>query len=122
MDIRLVPCEACGTEGRKLIGPANDPNPRDDGPCLACDGTGSEIVEVEPVDMNERCAHCGRDLVLRSFHPCLEQGCPFASCVKVDGEWLMCTEAQLARIHNDEDWEFSNRHETGRYREFNDEW
>lgn len=50
---RIVPCEACSTEGRILRGHPNDPNPEDCGPCLYCEGTGGEIIETEPIEMED---------------------------------------------------------------------
>jgi hypothetical protein len=55
-DFRIVPCEWCGTEGRlyrTASGHPNDPDTIDIGPCSACEGTGGEIVEVEPITMEE---------------------------------------------------------------------
>lgn len=52
-EVRIVPCETCGSEGRILVGPPTDPNPRDCGPCPFCEGTGGEIVTVEPVEKEE---------------------------------------------------------------------
>jgi hypothetical protein len=48
-DHRIVLCEVCGSEGRILTGHPNDPYPRDGGPCPACEGTGLEVIEVEPI-------------------------------------------------------------------------
>lgn len=77
-DIRVVPCQACSSEGRRFSGHPNDPNPKDEGLCDACDGTGGEIVEVSPVEMEdlERCAVCGATLFL---YPCHERACPFGA-------------------------------------------
>lgn len=50
---RIVPCEHCGSEGRLYSGHANDPNPRDDGPCPVCEGTGGEIIEAEPITLED---------------------------------------------------------------------
>lgn len=55
-DPRIVPCTRCGSEGRLYSGPANDPNPRDEGPCPVCEGTGGEIIETEPVTLDDLCA------------------------------------------------------------------
>ena len=49
MDVRIVPCEACGTEGRILRGQYE--GERDCGQCPVCNGTGCEIIEVEPIEM-----------------------------------------------------------------------
>lgn len=37
MPAHMTTCRACGGEGRELIGHANDPHPRDVGPCEFCD-------------------------------------------------------------------------------------
>lgn len=55
-DHRIVLCEHCGSEGRIYRGHANDPNPRDDGPCPVCEGTGYEVVTTEPITMEEALA------------------------------------------------------------------
>jgi len=52
-DLRIVPCEACGTEGRIYRGHPNDPHPRDAGPCPVCEGTGSEVIETWPIEMDD---------------------------------------------------------------------
>lgn len=65
-DVRVVPCTHCGSEGRLYRGHANDPNPRDCGPCPVCEGTGGEVIEVEPVELEnleaERAAEERRQL------------------------------------------------------------
>ena len=73
---RIVPCETCGTEGRIYRGHPNDPNPRDDGPCPACEETGGEIIEVQPIELEDldHCRDCGQKLPL--LYPCNEQYCP----------------------------------------------
>ncbi len=50
---RILPCEACGSEGRIYSGHPNDPHPRDEGPCPWCEGTGGEIIETEPVTLDD---------------------------------------------------------------------
>jgi hypothetical protein len=74
-DYRLVLCETCGSEGRIYRGLYEDE--RDCGPCPACEGTGGEIVEVEPIEMEDLsdCPHCGASINPMLF-PCFEQGCP----------------------------------------------
>jgi hypothetical protein len=60
-DVRIVGCEACGTEGRIYVtdwspGDWNEPGhwgERDTGPCPYCEGTGGEIIEVEPIEMDD---------------------------------------------------------------------
>lgn len=82
---RIVLCEACGSEGRILRAEySTDPNPRDCGPCPYCEGTGGEIIETQPVDMDDldamagtaepsfRCA-CGCE-VTADEHPCNNPG------------------------------------------------
>lgn len=59
-DPRIVPCEHCGTEGR-IYERADfydrqygwQPGERDLGPCEACEGTGGEIVETEPITLED---------------------------------------------------------------------
>ena len=49
----LVPCEACGSEGRIYRGHPNDPHPRDCGPCPECGGTGEiegELIIMEDLE------------------------------------------------------------------------
>lgn len=46
-NVRIVCCENCGSEGRVYIGQYEDE--RDNGECPVCEGTGGEIVEVEPI-------------------------------------------------------------------------
>ena len=41
-DCRVVPCEHCGAEGVT-----------DHGACTLCEGSGSEIVEVQPIEMED---------------------------------------------------------------------
>lgn len=55
-DPRFIPCQACGSEGRRYSGHPNDPNPVDEGECGVCEGTGGEIVETEPVTLDDICA------------------------------------------------------------------
>ena len=50
-EVRLVLCSACGSEGRVIRHFCGDDH--DEGPCPVCEGTGSEIVEVEPIDMED---------------------------------------------------------------------
>ncbi len=52
-DYRIILCEACSSEGRVYRGHANDPNPRDEGPCPACEGTGGEIIETQPIELED---------------------------------------------------------------------
>lgn len=48
---RIIPCEACQSEGRILRGQYEDE--RDCGPCPYCEGTGGEIIETEPIEMED---------------------------------------------------------------------
>lgn len=50
-DVRIVPCEACGTEGCRYFGHPNAPDHEYCEPCPYCEGTGGEIVTVEPVGL-----------------------------------------------------------------------
>lgn len=52
-DPRIWPCQWCGSEGRIYSGHPNDPDPRDEGACEACDGTGLEVIETEPIEMED---------------------------------------------------------------------
>lgn len=73
---RIVPCDHCGSEGRLYSGHANDPDPRDDGPCPACEGTGGEIIETDPVTLDDMCcSDCGA-LINPLRYPCHEKTCP----------------------------------------------
>jgi hypothetical protein len=54
---RIVPCEACGSEGRILRGQYEDE--RDCGPCPHCEGTGGEIIETQPIELADyECQDC----------------------------------------------------------------
>jgi hypothetical protein len=50
-DLRIIACEACGTEGRVLVTVAGQWDPEDRGPCPYCEGTGGEIITVQPIEM-----------------------------------------------------------------------
>lgn len=60
-NFRIVECAACGGEGRILVSgwvyehgcgvPHRDL--LDDGRCDLCDGTGGEIIETEPVTLED---------------------------------------------------------------------
>lgn len=55
-DVRLILCEYCGSEGRiygSRSGHQNDPDTIDRGPCAACEGTGRELIEVEPITLED---------------------------------------------------------------------
>ena len=75
---RVVPCTHCGSEGRLYSGHANDPNPLDCGECPVCKGTGGEIIETEPIELQdmdrENCPVCQARPFL---FPCFDQECPF---------------------------------------------
>lgn len=78
---RIILCEHCGSEGRIYSGHPNDPNPRDEGPCQVCHGTGSEIIETEPIEIEDLdqasgCPDCGAQ-INPMLYPCLEKTCPY---------------------------------------------
>ena len=50
-DLRIVACEACGTEGRVLVTMPGEWDPEDRGPCPYCEGTGGEIITTQPIEM-----------------------------------------------------------------------
>lgn len=50
-DPRIVPCDRCGSEGRLYSGQYEDE--RDCGECPVCEGTGGEIIETEPIEMED---------------------------------------------------------------------
>ena len=50
-DPRIVWCEWCGSEGRIYRGQYDDE--RDCGQCPACDGTGFEVIETQPIEMED---------------------------------------------------------------------
>ena len=47
---RLIRCEYCDGEGRIYRG---YPDERDEGQCSVCEGTGTDVVETEPVTEEE---------------------------------------------------------------------
>lgn len=51
MTYRIINCECCGGEGRDLRG--SGPDPIDYGECTVCEGTGRELIEVEPIEMED---------------------------------------------------------------------
>jgi hypothetical protein len=68
-EVRLVLCSACGSEGRIIRHFCGDDH--DEGPCPVCEGVGSEIVEVEPIDIEDLApAICDR-----FGGPCCEWAC-----------------------------------------------
>lgn len=75
-DVRIVGCEACGSEGRILRG--DGPYPTDYGPCPECSGTGVVEIDVEPV-APEECPHCHR--LFMQGDTCWAGGCPMG------GDW-----------------------------------
>lgn len=48
---RIVLCECCGSEGRIYRGRYEDE--RDCGQCPACKGTGYEVIETEPIELED---------------------------------------------------------------------
>jgi len=53
IDLRIVACEACGTEGRVLVTVPGQWDPEDHGPCPYCEGTGGEIITTQPIEMED---------------------------------------------------------------------
>jgi len=49
-DFRIVCCEACGSEGRIYYGECDDGFSE---PCPYCEGTGGEIIPVEPITLDD---------------------------------------------------------------------
>jgi hypothetical protein len=47
MDVRIINCQSCGSEGRFYQGEI------DLGPCPWCGGTCIEFVDVEPIEMED---------------------------------------------------------------------
>ncbi|MGY3609892.1 MULTISPECIES: hypothetical protein [unclassified Bradyrhizobium] len=61
---RVVLCEACGSEGRLFTLTHIS---REDGqwdghsePCPWCEGTGGEVIETQPIDMEDLEEMCGQ--------------------------------------------------------------
>ena len=48
---RIICCETCGGEGQIYGGEYEDE--RDCGPCEVCEGTGGEIIETQPIEMED---------------------------------------------------------------------
>jgi DnaJ-class molecular chaperone len=46
-DYRVVLCEACGSEGRLVDDYYGDK------PCKWCDGTGGEVIKVQPIEQHD---------------------------------------------------------------------
>lgn len=73
-NLRIIPCECCQTEGRIYRGQYEDE--RDYGQCPVCEGTGGEVIETEPVTLDDMCcSDCGAR-INPMLYPCLEQTCP----------------------------------------------
>lgn len=56
MDLRVVVCQDCDGEGRRWrthFSHWDPPEDVDAGPCATCEGTGYEVVEVEPLTEDE---------------------------------------------------------------------
>lgn len=51
-DWRIVLCEHCQSEGR-ILRSNGGPDDIDCGECPVCEGTGSEIIEVQPIEMED---------------------------------------------------------------------
>ena len=62
---RIVPCLDCGTEGRIYIADyfydrdGLQQGERDDGPCPSCEGTGGELIETDPITLEDLDAMVG---------------------------------------------------------------
>lgn len=58
MNERIVQCAACNGEGR-MFEPCCDwqhgPGEIDVGPCEECEGTGGQVIETEPVELEDLC-------------------------------------------------------------------
>jgi hypothetical protein len=50
-DLRIVGCEYCSTEGKLYCGEFDEE--RCIGDCPICEGTGGEIIETQPIDMED---------------------------------------------------------------------
>lgn len=54
---RVILCEACGSEGRIRWGSRQFDNygneMEHDEPCPYCEGTGGEIIETQPIEMED---------------------------------------------------------------------
>jgi hypothetical protein len=51
-DWRVVLCESCGSEGRTYRS-SGGPDEIDYGPCPYCEGTGGEMIRVEPIEIDD---------------------------------------------------------------------
>lgn len=53
-DVRVVGCDACGTEGRIYLPDSGGYwGERGTAPCPYCDGTGGEVIAVWPIEMDD---------------------------------------------------------------------
>lgn len=86
MNENRIPCERCQSEGRIYRGHPNDPNPRDEGPCPVCEGTGGELVETQPVTMED--LYCDMGVGCHETGVCFaeSQGQPDRCPKKLGGE------------------------------------
>ena len=54
---RIVLCETCGSEGHLIVHSARDWHTGawmdETEPCPYCEGTGGEIIETQPIDMED---------------------------------------------------------------------
>jgi hypothetical protein len=57
-DWRIVLCECCGSEGRIYHGEYDDGWSK---PCDVCEGTGGEIIETQPITMEDLDDRCDSD-------------------------------------------------------------
>lgn len=52
IDVRVILCEACGSEGRILTSNGG-PYDNDYGECKVCDGRGFYFIETQPIEMDD---------------------------------------------------------------------
>ena len=55
-DPRIVQCSACDGEGRLYEADCDwqhGPGERDIGPCDQCEGTGGEIIDTQPIELED---------------------------------------------------------------------
>jgi hypothetical protein len=84
----VVPCEVCGTEGRIYHGSEETGWVE---PCATCEGTGGELVETFPVEMNDDVdfSTIGRYMPERSRPSKWPGGqeCMICGCIFIGEEW-----------------------------------
>jgi hypothetical protein len=52
MNLRIILCEACQSEGRILTSDGG-PDDTDHGECPYCNGTGGEIIDTQPIGLDD---------------------------------------------------------------------